>query len=250
MEAFLRRDAALHAYELGDLDPAFAPFTRWFVGEGAVALLYTASDPATLLCFHREPAQALPLLRSLELPDELYAHLSPGLLEALPHRVIHRSQHLKMALAELHEVPLPSEPALLGPEHEDELLAFYAVSYPDNWFDPRMLRLEPYVGLREGGELMAVAGLHVWSSAYGVAAIGNVAVHPHARGRGLGAAVTWALCQRLRGRAQTIALNVQADNTAAISAYRRVGFVPVAPYEEVRLTISGRSRIGPPRSAP
>ena len=37
LEAFLRRDAALHLYSLGDLDDFFWPFTTWHGLEEEVA---------------------------------------------------------------------------------------------------------------------------------------------------------------------------------------------------------------------
>lgn len=56
IERFLRRNVGLHIYELGDLDPFFAPHVRWYGWTKqqqleAVSLLYTASSPPTLLSF-------------------------------------------------------------------------------------------------------------------------------------------------------------------------------------------------------
>jgi predicted GNAT family acetyltransferase len=98
-----------------------------------------------------------------------------------------------------------------------------------------MLAIEPYVGLRDGGSLVAVAGLHVFSPTYRVAALGNIAVRASHRGRGLGGRVTGALCRRLRDRVDTVALNVAADNAAARACYERLGFAVVAEYDEVEL---------------
>ena len=49
IERFLRCNVAWHIYELGDLDPFFAPHVRWFgwmerEQPKAVSLLYTASS--------------------------------------------------------------------------------------------------------------------------------------------------------------------------------------------------------------
>ncbi|MET7707786.1 GNAT family N-acetyltransferase [Micromonospora sp. NPDC005413] len=112
----------------------------------------------------------------------------------------------------------------------------YAQAYPDNWFDARMLDTGQYLGVREGGELVAVAGVHVFSPAYRVAALGNVTTHPRWRGRGLGAAVVAALCVRLRASVTHVTLNVKADNAAAVRLYERVGFTRVADYDEWTLT--------------
>jgi len=47
--------------------------------------------------------------------------------------------------------------------HLHELEALYCVSYPENWFDPRMLETGCYYGIRQGTSLVCVAGIHVYS---------------------------------------------------------------------------------------
>lgn len=174
IEALLRRDPALHIYELGDLDPFFWPRTRWLLGRDAagqpqaLAMLYDGGDHRTLLAMGRpdDPGPAA-LLAAAEplLPDGFYAHLQPGLRERLGHgwRVDPRGLYLRMTLADRDAVARePAEDVVpLGPSDLDELQAFYARAYPDNWFDPRMLETEAYAGVRSGGALVAVAGVHV-----------------------------------------------------------------------------------------
>jgi predicted GNAT family acetyltransferase len=95
--------------------------------------------------------------------------------------------------------------------------------------------LEPgqYLGTFAGDEIVAVAGVHVYSERYRVAALGNVSTHSRHRGRGLGTAVTAALCRRLLGRVDRIGLNVKADNAAGRRCHEKLGFEVRAPYEEV-----------------
>jgi predicted GNAT family acetyltransferase len=102
-----------------------------------------------------------------------------------------------------------------------------------------MLQTGQYIGVRHDGELLAVAGVHVWSPSYGVSALGNVTTHPRARGHGLAKAAVAALCDRLRKTVDHISLNVHADNAAAIAVYTSLGFTPVAHYSE--FTFSARS---------
>jgi predicted GNAT family acetyltransferase len=59
-----------------------------------------------------------------------------------------------------------------------------------------------------------------------------VATHPDYRKRGYCSAVTAALVNLLAGDVETIALNVHADNEAAIRIYERLGFERRQPYEE------------------
>jgi RimJ/RimL family protein N-acetyltransferase len=235
----LRRDSVLHAYELGDLDDFFWPYTNWYRLDDAVALLYHGSQPPTLLALerpeqtdrqHRLLAELLPLL-----PRQFYAHLGAGLEAVLaPHfRVEFHGPHLKMALTDPTRLRL-TEPAaaVLSAADLPDLDALYRVAYPSNWFNQRMLETGQYVGVRRDGELLAVAGVHVWSPTYRIAALGNVTTHPRVRGQGLAQGAVAALCRRLLDTVDVITLNVKADNAPAIAVYTRLGFDVVAEYSE------------------
>ncbi|MFG1673298.1 GNAT family N-acetyltransferase [Micromonospora sp. NPDC049282] len=242
LAGLLGRDPVLHAYQLGDLDDFFWPYTSWFRCGDEVVLLYHGVEPPTLLAFaapDRVAALSGLLTRVAPvLPARLYAHLSPGLLGALAgsFRCAPGGRHHRMALTvpgRLAGVTPAGE--VLGAADLPGLRRFYERAYPGNWFDARMVETGQYVGVRDGGELVAVAGVHVWSPVYGVAALGNVATLPRWRGRGLGAAVVAALCARLRERVGHVVLNVKADNVAAVRLYERVGFTRVADYDEFSL---------------
>ncbi|MGZ8688806.1 MAG: GNAT family N-acetyltransferase [Gaiellaceae bacterium] len=244
-----RRNPFLHVYELGDLDDFFWPHTR-FVGWGdegdltQLALLYTEPEPPVLLALAEEPfAQMALLLGALlpELPARLYAHVTPFLLETIESRydVESHGLHLKMGLTDTSRLGHAAV-QLLGEADLDEVSAFYARAYPGTWFVPRMLETGRYVGIREGGSLACVAGVHVFSPTWRAAALGNVATLPELRGRGLATRACGALCRLLlRDGIDTIALNVRADNTPAIAAYRQLGFEAVGEYLEVDLTARG-----------
>jgi ribosomal protein S18 acetylase RimI-like enzyme len=240
LRALLARDAELHVYELGDLDDRFWPHTRWWVRGDAVVLLYAALEPPVLVALGGLASHAAlldELVAAGELPAELYAHLSPGLAATLAARfeIASRGPHLKMALRR-RVAAEPVGVVSLGPADADELVAFYADAYPGNWFEPRVLDTGLYVGVRDAGRLVAAAGVHVFSASERVAALGNIAVAPRARGRGHSVAVTAAVCRKLEPLVDVVGLNVKSVNAAALAAYRRVGFEPVAPYEELRLT--------------
>jgi ribosomal protein S18 acetylase RimI-like enzyme len=80
--------------------------------------------------------------------------------------------------------------------------------------------------------LVSVAGVHVVSLHYRVAALGNITTRPALRGRGYARRVTAHLCQSLAQRVDHIGLNVKADNAAALACYRRLGFQTIGQYEE------------------
>ncbi|MGE5185443.1 MAG: GNAT family N-acetyltransferase [Acidobacteriota bacterium] len=229
----LRADPALHLYELGDLDDFFWPHTRWYARGDATALVYTASElPVLVALGGAEHAALLAELRDV-LPARVYAHLSPGLVARLAPRFADEphGEFLKMILADPAAVPAAAA-TRLGPADRDELVAFYAHAYPANWFDPRMLETGQYFAIREGGAIVAAGGIHVYSPAERVAALGNIAVAPAARGRGLARRVTAAVCRSLLRDCDHVGLNVRADNAAAIACYTRLGFAHHAPYEE------------------
>ena len=243
LAGLLGRDPVLHAYQLGDLDDFFWPYTSWFRRGERVALLYHGFDPPTLLAF-AAPADVAGMAALLAevapvLPARLYAHLSPGLADVLAgsFRLESGGRHLRMALTDPARLgAVAPAGVVLGAADLPRLRELYAQAYPDNWFDARMLDTGQYVGVRDGDALVAVAGVHVFSPAYQVAAVGNVTTHPRWRGRGVGASVVAALCGRLRESVAHVTLNVRADNAVAVRLYERLGFTRVADYEEWTLS--------------
>jgi ribosomal protein S18 acetylase RimI-like enzyme len=240
LERWLRRDPRLHLYELGDLDDFFWPHTTWYgLEEGAelvsVALLYTSGELPVLVALGAGAPALVAQLASV-LPRRFYAHLEPGAAGALgaAWNVAPRGVHDRMVLirpAHLEDVD-SHEAVPLDATHASELETFYASAYPGNWFDRRMLETGGYRAVRRDERIVSVAGVHVLSRRYRVAALGNVATNAAFRGRGLGRVVCAALCKDLVGIAEPVGLNVLASNAAAVALYEQLGFVRVAQYEE------------------
>jgi predicted GNAT family acetyltransferase len=82
---------------------------------------------------------------------------------------------------------------------------------------------------------VSVAGIHIHSKRYKLAALGNIATHPDYRGQGLAKASCAKLCQELIRTVDHIGLNVKADNASAIGCYEKLGFKHIARYEECML---------------
>ena len=246
--AFCRRRPAVHAYSLGDLDDFFWPHTHWLGWERdgqleQLVLLYDEPETPVLLALAEEPATSMADLLGTAadgLPAEIYAHITPELMPALAGYTptAPPAEHRKLGLVDPSRLDgYPDGAVPLGPEDLDEILAFYARAYPGTWFEPRMLETRRYVGLRDETGLVCVAGVHVWSPEWRVAALGNVATLPEARGRGLATAACASLCRMLLDDGiDTISLNVRADNVAAIGAYGKLGFAHAADYVEVPLS--------------
>ena len=249
IEPLLRRNVFLHIYGLGDLDDFFWPFTTWYALENdgniqAILLLYTAFATPTIMALHDPPFTPMhELLKQTRrlLPQRFYAHLSPGCREAFGPdvRAETRGPHYKMALVNpALQIPGVERVQRLSIADVADLRALYALGYPENWFDPRQIETGHYYGLRVDGELVSAAGPHVYSQAQRVAALGNIVTHPRHRGQGFAAAVTARLCSELNATVDHIGLNVKADNATAIACYEKLGFQPIAEYEEVVVTLA------------
>ncbi|GAC1566287.1 MAG: hypothetical protein NVS3B14_07450 [Ktedonobacteraceae bacterium] len=256
IEQYLRQNALIHLYELGDLDDFSWQYTTWYALKEAdrvlsLVLLYGAFTPPVLLAISENenlPA-ARKLLQSIMhlLPRRFYAHLSADLsmLLAAHYQVDSHGLHFKMALtgtSRLAKVDT-SEVIPLTEADLEELQTLYRVSYPGNSFDPRMLESGHFYGIRRDGTLVGVAGVHVYSPHYKVGVVGNVTTHPDYRGRGLGTAVCARLCQQLLRTVEHIGLNVKADNNSAIASYKRLGFEVVGEYEEGLFSIANSASI-------
>lgn len=245
--AVLRRNPLHHLYALGDLDDFFWPYTAWYGLRRddqiqQIAFLYTGLELPVLHGIGEEPlADLRTLLQGLLplLPRRVYAHLSGDAVEVLApdYQVEPHGIYYKMALADPARLVRPGSGDAVALSAADlaDLQALYRASYPGNWFDPRMLETGYYYGIRRGEQLVSVAGVHVYSAEYRVAALGNITTHPAWRGQGLAAATTARLCQALLRQVEHIGLNVRSDNAGALACYSGIGFRPIAAYGEYML---------------
>lgn len=235
----------MHIYELGDLDDFYWPHTTWYaMQEGkqirALLMLYTAEALPVLLalCEDRDVPIQKELIRSMFhlLPTHFYSHVTPGIEEAFSQGSVltPMGTNARMLLKDTRLLEKVDTASVLRLSISDvgELMAFYKLSYPGHNFSPRMLKTNMYWGVKKDGNIVSVAGVHVCSESYGVAALGNIATHPDFRKRGLGTAVTAKLCSSLLDIVGSIGLNVKTDNVAALNCYRKLGFVETATIEQ------------------
>lgn len=243
IEKYLRQNIYLQLYQIGDLDDFFWSHTIWFGLKldnevTAIALLYLGQSPPTLLALSENPNKMYELIKLIInfLPHRFYAHLSPGLESTFSctHDLEPHGEFYKMAL--YGEVGVSNDDFVeivrLSQVNLDEIQKFYKESYPGNWFDPRMLETNQYYGIRKSKNLISIAGIHVYSQRYKVAALGNIATHPSHRGKGYGIKVTARLCQSLSKEVKHIGLNVKINNKPAISLYKKLGFKIMASFGE------------------
>lgn len=241
--SFLKKNVYLHIYSIGDLDDFFWDYTTWYGSkkEGeikAVVLVYSGTSMPVVLALTDELSHMKDLISTIVhlLPPKFSAHLSSGVEEPLreKYRLKSCGIHYKMALTnkELLSTVDTSHVIPLAKEDLDEIEALYKKSFPENFFDSRMLETNHYYGIRTPSGLVSIAGIHVYSKKYKVAALGNITTDPDFRGKGFATAVTARLCTSLLETVDYVGLNVNADNEAAIHCYSNLGFEIVCQYEE------------------
>jgi ribosomal protein S18 acetylase RimI-like enzyme len=251
IEKFLRGNVFLNLYSLGDLDDFFWPYTTWHgladeAGIRAIALIYTGGN---LPCLHAlaeddESDYMKELLCCLVpvLPRRFHAHLMLGSENILVERYSLQpfGRHERMALVDKSLLANLDTSGVVGLSvcDLDEIMRLFERAYPGNFFEPKMLETKQYFGIRDSGELVSIAGVHVYSTRYKVAALGNITTLPDYRGRGYGRMVTGRVCKSLLGdEIDHIGLNVKADNAGAIRCYKKLGFEAIGSFGEFEVEL-------------
>jgi ribosomal protein S18 acetylase RimI-like enzyme len=125
---------------------------------------------------------------------------------------------------------------------DDELAVkeLLAASSPRASVQPGDGAARRWVGVRDAsGTLLACAA--DTSSATGVGHLSSIAVVPHARGHGLGKAVTAALTRRLfEDGHDVVTLGMYADNADGRALYDALGFRDEHPFTSGPLVVRGR----------
>ena len=109
----------------------------------------------------------------------------------------------------------------LGADDVPEMLDLVARAKPGPFW-PRTRELGAYVGIRENGALVAMAGERLRPP--GWTEISTVCTAPEARGRGHAARLIRTLAARIEARDDRPFLHVIESNTGAIALYERLGF--------------------------
>ncbi len=90
-------------------------------------------------------------------------------------------------------------------------------------FGPRTPEFGRYLGIREDGRLVAMAGERLRLPGY--VELSAICVHPAARGRGHGRRLTAALMRQAFERGEVPFLHVRPENVAAVSLYQKLSFM-------------------------
>jgi ribosomal protein S18 acetylase RimI-like enzyme len=108
----------------------------------------------------------------------------------------------------------------LGPVDSPEMLALTALTKPGP-FGTRTHELGTYIGLRDSGKLVAMAGERL--KVPGHTEISAVCTHPEHNGKGYAGLLMTEIMRRIRERGETAFLHVRQDNRRAITLYERLG---------------------------
>ena len=103
----------------------------------------------------------------------------------------------------------------------NEMLALVELTKPGP-FSKRTPELGSYLGIREAGQLVAMAGERL--KPYGHTEISAVCTHPDYRGRGYASSLVSVLIQRITKRNETPFLHVRMENSGAMRVYEKLGF--------------------------
>ena len=112
--------------------------------------------------------------------------------------------------------------SLLSAADVDDMLALVELTRPGP-FRQRTIELGAFLGVREHGRLLAMAGERMWIGDH--REVSGVCTHPDIQGRGLARALTGRVINRMLRAGQTPILHVEAANERAIAMYHGLGFV-------------------------
>jgi GNAT superfamily N-acetyltransferase len=239
----LETDRLYAAYAIGDLEPGMFEDCTWYGAEEAgqlrsLALLYRGLTPPAL--FLMGEVDGLRVILDGERPEDaehVYLTCLQSCLEMtrdfytwerttpMWRMILPRGERVRVQDAAAHAIPL-------APAHAGQLTQLFALG-GGLAFSPEQVARGVFYGILAGDQVVAVAGTHLVSLTYGVAAIGNVFTHPDYRGRGYATAATSAVVNELLRRGiDDLVLNVAQDNAPAVRIYERLGFERYCPFYE------------------
>lgn len=228
--AFLRRDRLYAAYALGDLDGPNRSRVAW-------AMAHDDAGRPTALAMHHEGLVPQPLFL-MGAPDGCRAILE-GVLKPRDAYLQATELH-EAALRDMYELDAPLVMLRMAVEREaftpfagpaerltaldvDDLNRLYQLGYRAG-FPASVVEDGVYYGVRVRGRLVSAAGTHAINPREELAIVGNVMTHVDFRGHDFAKMVTSAVTAELLDRVTDVALNVHADNDAAVAAYARLGY--------------------------
>ncbi|GJH25751.1 GNAT family N-acetyltransferase [Caballeronia novacaledonica] len=180
-------------------------------------------DVAPFAAVASETPDAWRALHALLQPGEQVAMLSADTVAAIDILQAKRvgTIHQMVATQRFTQSIDDSDVINLGPADVDDMLALVQRTKPGP-FGKRTREMGHYIGIRERGELIAMAGERMAIDGY--VEISAVCVDERCRGRGLAGRLMNILRREIGLRGETPFLHVFSHNESAIALYERLGF--------------------------
>jgi len=135
---------------------------------------------------------------------------------------LHESRLTQMIRTERSLLPeVDANVSPLGSADVAEMLALVQLTQPGP-FRSRTIELGTYIGIREGGRLVAMAGERMWVGDF--REISAVCTHPDAQRRGHARALISRVANGIVRAGESPFLHVESCNTRAIEIYLSLGF--------------------------
>lgn len=167
--------------------------------------------------------EALAALAALLTPgDSVFLAQVPELVVPPGLRIVKQGTCVQMlATRTLRDDGGADELLRLGEPDAADMLALATLTEPGP-FLPRTHVMGDFLGVRQGGRLLAMAGERFRVPGY--AEVSGVCTHPDARGMGLARRLSAAIAARIQARGEQPFLHAWDTNTAAIALYETLGF--------------------------
>jgi len=193
------------------------------LGEANVLARRFQPDVAPFAAVAEELPAAFEALHALMAPGDVAAVLSrealsvPPMLRSTPLGAVHQM----VAESRLEQTGFETDVLELGDDDVDAMLTLTRLTKPGP-FARRTNAMGRYIGLREDGQLIAMAGERMRVPGY--TEVSAVCVHPEHRGRGLAAVLINVVRADIERRGEIPFLHVFGENHGAIALYERLGF--------------------------
>ena len=242
---YLETDRIYAAYAIGDLEPLFFAQSTWVGAEEAGRLqalaLHFRGLKLPALFLMGDPNGLRAILENTICPEQAYLTCRTEHL-AMTHDFYAWDETIpmwRMVLEPVNFQPTKGDCVRLTPAHSNQLTELYTLGGGIG-FSTTQVQYGFFFGIFVERKLVAVAGTHLISANYGVAAVGNVFTHPDFRGQGYGTATSNAVVSELLEIGiPDIILNVGQDNSSAIRIYEQLGFKCYCPFLEGRACARG-----------
>jgi RimJ/RimL family protein N-acetyltransferase len=243
------------AYAIGQLAPGLFPHVRcWFAesGEEEGLVLHSAGGLGDAMLTLGHPQAVDAILRLHRGPRQNFATCEPEHVTPVERyfRISHQNAMMRMTVtAETFQPVEPAERRVrvlrLRATHARAVNRLYNTEGTPTFYSAAHIESGLYHGVFVDARLVAVAGTHVISPEEGVAVVGNVFTHPRYRGEGYATLATGATTAALLPRCRDVVLTVDPNNTPAVRAYRRLGYVEVCRLVEAPVTRRDLFGVGP-----